>query len=111
MFKQIDKILDSLFDIDLGIKRINIDYKSKHIARMEFFKLIKKFDPEHCYISQSDIRTLKKVLRKKYHNCKIIRYLMMMVSHVYTNPYENNIMKMKHDYLKYAELYEEFHNG
>lgn len=109
MFKKIENGLLNIFDTILPGKRMKIDIKSKTIALKYFFRILKKYDPETCFIGTSDIRNLRKMLLRRYHRNKIIRYLLKLISYVYATPYENHIIDSKYDFYKHARMYEDFH--
>lgn len=110
MFKEIEKALDGLIDCNLPKMHFKIDSQSKNLALRLFFKLLKRYDPESCYITHREITGLRKELLKKFPNNKAIRYLLKLISFVYTNPFENFIMDRRTDFGKQKKLFEDFHD-
>ena len=110
MFNEIEKSLNALFDSNLPKIHFKIDSQSKSLALRLFFKLLKRYDPESCYITHREIASLRKELIKKFPSNKAIRYLMKLISFVYTNPFENFIIDRRKGFVKQKNLFEEFHD-
>lgn len=109
MFDELDKLFIELFDINLPKHKIQLSQEERFAVLRMFFNLMKKFDPKHCNFDYSDITQIKRFLKRNYSNNRIIRYLILLISHVYTNPIENVMIKPYKDYLKTLRLIEEFH--
>lgn len=109
MFNQIQKTLDKLIEVDLPKINFKIDHRSKVEALKLFFRLIKKYDPETCFINQKDILELRKTLLRRHQRNVIIRYLLKLISYVYATPYDNHIVDSKYDYHKHMKNFKDFH--
>lgn len=109
MFKQIEKGMNSLLDLDREFSKIKIDFESKLIAWKYFLRILKRYDPNSCFIQQKDIAHLKKVLLRRYHRSKVLKYLFKLISYVYTSPLENHIIDTQYDFYKHSNMFKDFH--